>query len=120
MGESDAIPPVGLYQNPATPSGMGVGKKAAGDLVEAEIMVCCNHKRTAGACTDTIQALIDNFLNIREINGVKAIDGTEDMCVIGTALIRPSMRARFERDIKGMKIPGRNRRITKAVVTVLP
>ena len=92
----------------------------ASDIVEADFLVCCNHGRTSKACTHTMRALRDSFLNIREINGVRPFGDTEDMCVTGTALIRRSSRAGFERDLKGTRIPGRNRRITKAVVMLPP
>ncbi|CAI9832592.1 hypothetical protein IBTHAUMO2_870007 [Nitrosopumilaceae archaeon] len=88
--------------------------------MEADFLVCCNHGKSPGACTHTVEALRDNFLNISEISAVKPFGDTEDMCVTGTAMIRPSMRAKFEKDLKEVKIRGKGKKITKAVVTLPP
>ncbi|MDA7941924.1 MAG: hypothetical protein MPJ06_03775 [Nitrosopumilus sp.] len=89
------------------------------DLVAADFRICCNHGKTSAPCTHTIEALTEKFLNITEISAVRPDGDTEDMCVIGTAMIRPSKRAMFERDLKKLSIRGRrNGRITKAKVVL--
>ncbi|MDA7941935.1 MAG: hypothetical protein MPJ06_03830 [Nitrosopumilus sp.] len=86
--------------------------------VAANFRVCCNHGKTSKACTHTIEAITENFFNITKIKAVRPYGDAEDMCVIGTAMIRPSMRAKFERDLKGVKIRGGSGKITKAVVVL--
>lgn len=84
--------------------------------VRANFRVCCNHKNDHLVCTKTMNILKKNFNNIVEIQAVKAYGTTEDMCVIGTAIIRPSMRARFEKDLKDIVNKTGSVKIKKSIV----
>lgn len=88
-------------------------------LVEADFRVCCNHKGNSTACTETLNAIRQQFNNIIEIQATKPYGETEDMCVIGTATIAPSMRAKFEKDLRNLHVHSRRSiKIKKAVVTL--
>ena len=47
-----------------------------------------------------MKAIKKYFNNVVKIQATKPYDDTEDICVIGTAIIKPSMRAQFEKDLK--------------------
>lgn len=86
--------------------------------MRADFRICCNHTSSTLVCTKTINALKRNFNNIVEIKATKPYDTTEDMCVIGTAIIKPSMRAQFEKDLKNKINRTSSIKIKKSVVTL--
>ena len=90
-------------------------------LVEVDFRVCCNHKANSStACTLTVKAIRKQFNNIVEINAVKPYGSTEDMCVIGTAKIKASMKTQFEKDLKKLKINSTGTRKIKRAIVSLP
>jgi len=88
------------------------------ELVEVDFRVCCNHsKNNADACIATMNAIRQNFNNVITLMPTKPYGKAEDMCVIGTALIVPSMKEKFRKDLKQMKINSTgSRKIKKAKV----
>ncbi|MDA7953600.1 MAG: hypothetical protein MPJ05_07300 [Nitrosopumilus sp.] len=97
-------------------AGSGARQKHHGGCVEANFRVCCSHKDTSKPCNHTIEAITGTFFNVTKIRAVKTHGGAEEVCVIGTAVIRPSARARFERDLKRTVVRGGRDRITRAKV----
>ena len=88
------------------------------DVIEVDFRVCCNHtKNNSEACLATMNAIQQQFNNIVTIMPTKPIGKAEDMCVIGTARIAPSMKEKFRKDLKNLKIGSSNlRKIKKAKV----
>ena len=90
-------------------------------LVEVDFRVCCNHKANSSTtCVRTVKAIRKQFNNIVEINAVKPYGSTEDMCVIGTAKIKASMKTQFEKDLKKLKINSTGTRKIKRAIVSLP
>ena len=87
-------------QNISTARGVNVRSIANANTVKASFRVCCNHNETKIPCTTTMNAIKKIFNNVVKIQTTKPYDGAEDMCVIGTAIIKPSMRKQFENDLK--------------------
>ena len=97
---------------------MSLATIAKANTVRADFRVCCNHKSSSVVCTKTMDALKKNFNNIVEIQATKPYGSTEDMCVIGTAIIKPSMRAQFEKDLKNKVNRTSSIKIKKSIVTL--
>lgn len=97
---------------------MNIAAIAKAKTVRADFRVCCNHKDNRRACIRTIDVLRRNFNNIVEINATRPHGTEEDMCVIGTAVIRPSMRSQFEKDLKDKINRAGPVKITKSIVTL--
>ena len=90
-----------IQQNPVTPArSADIQSIARARTVKADFRVCCNHQKNQNLCTATVDTILKNFNNIVKIQTAQPYKGTEDMCVIGTAIIKPSMRAQFEKDLK--------------------
>ena len=70
------------------------------NTVHVDFRVCCNHEENTHPCTIAINAIKKYFNNVVKIQATKPYDDAEDMCVIGTAIIKPSMKAQFEKDLK--------------------
>ena len=86
--------------------------------VKADFRVCCDHKNNKLACIKTMDALKRNFNNIVAIQATRPYGTTENMCVIGTAIIKPSMRARFEKDLKSKINKTSSIKIIKSIVAL--
>ncbi len=88
------------------------------ELVEVDFRVCCNHsKNNSAACLQTMNAIRQKFNNIITIMPTKPYGKAEDMCVIGTARIAPSMKDKFRKDLKHLQINSfGTRKIKKAKV----
>ena len=90
-------------------------------LVEVDFRVCCNHSaNSSAACISTVKSIREQFNNIIEIEATKPYGSTEDMCVIGTAKIKASMKTQFEKDLKRLKIDSTGTRKIKRVIVSLP
>ena len=67
----------------------------ARDLVTAHVMLQCTDPAHKNSCRDLRDALMENFLEVKQASTVKAI-GHENFCVIGIATINPKKRQQFE------------------------
>ena len=86
-----------------------------------DFRVCCNHTTNgSAACMSTVKSIRKQFNNIVEINVTKPCGSTEDMCVIGTAKIRASMKTQFEKALKKLKIDSTRTIKIKRAVVLLP
>lgn len=86
-----------------------------------DFRVCCNHATNSSTrCIRTVKAIRKQFNNIMEIKTTKPYGSTEDMCVIGTAKIKASMRTQFEKDLKKLKIDSAGTRKIKRAIVSLP
>lgn len=97
---------------------MSIATITKANTVRADFRVCCNHRSSRLVCAKTMNALKKNFNNIVEIQAAKPYGTTEDMCVIGTAIIKPSMRAQFEKDLRNKVNKTSSIKIKKSVVTL--
>ena len=89
------------------------------ELVKVDFRVACNHT-TKKACVKTIDAILKNFNNITEIIPTVPLNTNENICVIGTAVIDPKNKSKFQNDLKKLKINSEGtRKITKAIVKQL-
>ena len=97
---------------------MSIATIAKTNTVRADFGVCCDHKSNRLECTKTMNALKKNFNNIVEMQATRPYGTAEDMCVIGTAIIKPSMRAQFEKDLRRKVNKTSSIKIKKSVVTL--
>lgn len=88
-------------------------------LVNADFRVCCNHTNRR-ACVKTVDAIRNYFNNIVELTATQPYAKEDDMCVIGTAIIDPQKKIKFQKDLKKLKITADGTRvIKKAVVEIV-
>lgn len=109
-----------MKQNSVTPARNAKIQSIVGArTVKADFRVCCNHQENLNPCKATVNAVLKNFNNVVKIQTAKPYEDTDDMCVIGTAIIKPSMRAQFEKDLK-RKINKNERsiKVIKAIVAL--
>lgn len=88
-------------------------------LVNADFRVCCNHSDRR-VCVKTVDAIRNHFNNIVELTATQPYAKVDDMCVIGTAIIDPQKKIKFQRDLKRLKITTDGTRvIKKAIVEIV-
>lgn len=100
-----------------------MSKQKNTNLVEVDFLVCCNHKKSKQrkSCINTVNAIRKNFNNINTISAIRPIGNSEDMCVMGTAIINPSKKKKFEKDLEDLKVDSSSRQLEiKKVIIDLP